>query len=327
MGRRHIQMLKSLDMEIIAAFDLNLGALNVARSEHHLPQELLFSSAHEMLEKTRPDVVIISTTAPSHCEYTRLASEAGTRFILCEKPMAVSLEECDRMIEVCHARGTALAINHPMRFMEQYTVPRTMIQSEEFGGLCSVNVVGGNFGLAMNGSHYFEMFRYITDEAPVKVTAWLSKERVANPRGEQFEDRGGCVRTITASGKRFYLEASADQGHGLQVIYAGHYGQIFVDEVAGTMRWTVRQAQYRNLPTTRYGMDSDIGSCTIGPKDLIVASMSVLKALLEQVGYPTGEEGRLAVATVVAAHVSAEEGHRPVDVDETLPITRAFPWA
>ena len=87
-----------------------------------------------------------------------------------------------------------------MRFMEQYTKAKEIVEDASFGGLASATVVAGNFGIAMNGSHYFEMFRYLADEMPAKVAAWFSSETVANPRGAQFEDRAGSVRITTGEG-------------------------------------------------------------------------------------------------------------------------------
>jgi len=308
--------------------DQSTEALALTGEEHGVPVEQLFTAASTLLEKTNPECVIIATTAPTHCEYTCLAAEASARYILCEKPMGVSLAECDRMIEICQACGARLAINHQMRFMQQYTEPKRIVQSKAFGGLSSVTVVAGNFGMAMNGTHYFEMFRYMTDEAPVEVTAWFYGEKVPNPRGPQFEDRAGAVRLITASGKRFYMEINADQGHGMKVIYAGPYGQLVVDELAGTMYLAVREEQYRHLPTTRYGMPWVETVHKIEPADAVAPSRAVLDALLNDKDPPTGQDGRLVVATLVAAYVSDENGHIAVRVDDpNLPVDRVFPWA
>jgi predicted dehydrogenase len=328
MGRRHIQVVRDLGLNLVGLCDLNPEALSLATQEHNVSPELCFTDVQQLLKKTRPECVIIATTAPTHCEYTCLAAEAGAKYVLCEKPLAVSLAECDKMLEVCARNGTELAVNHQMRYMEQYTEPKRIIASDAFGGLCSITVVGGNFGMAMNGTHYFEMFRYMTDEAPVEVSAWFSPDKVPNPRGPQFEDRAGAVRLISSRGKRFYMEISADQGHGVQVIYTGPYGQLIVDELAGNAKLILRDEEYRNLPSTRYGMPAIERTFKIEPADVIRPSRSVLNALLNKDNFPTGVDGRLAVSLLVGAYVSDENGHRPVRIDkELLPRDRVFPWA
>lgn len=328
MGRRHIQVVKELGLELTGVCDSNPDSLAVAAKEHNVLPDRQFVDARTLLAQSLPGCAIIATTAPTHCEYTCLAAELGAKFIMCEKPMAVSLAECDRMIETCRKHGARLAINHQMRFMEQYTEPKRIVSSAAFGGLSSVTVVAGNFGMAMNGTHYFEMFRFMTDEKPFEVTAWFSPDKVSNPRGPQFEDRAGSVRLVTESGKRFYMEIGADQGHGVRAIYSGRFGQLVVDEIAGIMTLVVREEQFRNLPTTRYGMPTVATKFKIEPADAVAPSRAVLHALLNGNNPPTGEDGRLAVATLVAAYVSDESGHREVNLAETVQQReRIFPWA
>jgi predicted dehydrogenase len=328
MGRRHIQVVKEMGLDLVGICDPNPEALMLAEKEQGIEPKRHYSNVSSLLNEKHPECVIIATTAPTHCEYTCLAAELGAKYILCEKPMGTSIAECDQMLETCTKSKTHLAINHQMRFMEQYIEPKRLINSDAFGGLTSVTVVAGNFGLAMNGTHYIEMFRYMTDEDPGEITAWFSAEKVPNPRGTQFEDRAGSLRITTAGGKRFYMEVGADQGNGLKVIYAGRYGQIMVEELTGTMTLVSREEQYRNLPTTRYGMPSIRSEQMIKPADAIAPSRAVLESLLSNTNPPTGEDGRLAVAALVAAYISNEDGHRPVKLEETRKYrTQTYPWA
>jgi predicted dehydrogenase len=328
MGRRHIQVVRDLGLDLAGICDFNSEALSLATEEHDVGPEMHFTDARQLLAGTEPECVIIATTAPSHCEYVCLAAASGAKYILCEKPMAVSLAECDRMLDICAVNDTKLAVNHQMRFMEQYIKPKKISKLDSFGGLSSITIIGGNFGMAMNGTHYFEMFRFMTDEEPAEVTAWLSDGIVANPRGPQFEDRAGAVRLVSSNGKRFYMDIGTDQGHGVQVVYAGPYGQIVVDELAGSVKVTAREEKYRDLPSTRYGMPALERTFRIEPADVIGPSRSVLNALLNETDFPTGEDARLAVSVLVGAYISDETGHRSVMIDqESLPRERVFPWA
>jgi hypothetical protein len=132
----------------------------------------------------------------------------------------------------------------------------------------------------------------------------------------------------SASGKRYYMEIGADQGHGVHVIYAGPCGQLVVDELAGNMKLITRAEKYRDMPSTRYGMPALEKTFKIEPADVMGPSRSVLNALLNKTNFPTGEDGRLAVSVLVGAYVSDENGHRAVRIDEEpLPRERVFPWA
>ena len=241
--------------------------------------------------------------------------------------MAVSLDECDAMMSACKKSNSILAINHQMRFMEQYTAVKAMCESEEFGGLQSVTVAASNFGLAMNGCHYFEMFRYIMDEEISEVQFWADKEKVPNPRGEQFEDHSGQLRAVTKSGKRLYMELGGDQGHGIFVTYGCRFGQIVVDELAGDLRAVVRNEEFRSMPTTRYGMPAREILQKIAPADVIGPTQSIWKAMLDGKNYPDGRCGRHALAVLVSANISAENDGSLVKISENLDRSRKFPWA
>lgn len=327
MGRRHIAAVRSAGHVVAGVFDVSRAALEAARDEQGLSESQLYVDLDRLFSEVRPELVVIATTADSHCMLTCMAAERGAKFILVEKPMAVSISECDQMIESCRLHGSALAVNHQMRFMEQYTEPNRLFNTPAYGGLASMTVVAGNFGLAMNGSHYFEAFRFLADEPISEVAAWFSPEVVANPRGPQFEDRGGCVRAVTASGKRLYMEIGTDQGHGVNVVYACRNGAIVINELNGELTSMEREEQYRILPTTRYGMPSINMNRKIQPAEVIDTSAAVINALCSGINSVSGEDGRQVVRVLAAAYESAQRGGVPVCIGEQLDRDRLFPWA
>lgn len=327
MGRRHLQVARNLGFDIVGVFDPLPESVQLAHEEQCVDASVVFSTVQSMLLTTHPQAVVVSSTAPSHCEYVIQAAEAGVRYILCEKPMAVSIEECDRMISACAEHGARLAINHQMRFMEQYTSVKQLVDSPAMGGLRTITVAGSNFGLAMNAVHYFEMFRYMTGEEIDVVSFWADEAKVSNPRGNQYEDRSGQLRAVSRSGVRLFMDIGGDLGHGIQVVYGCRYGQILVDELAGFMRYTFRNAEFRELPTTRYGMPSTTQIQHIAPADVVSPTQAVWQAMLDNQPYPDGAAGLHAVRSLVAANLSAEAAGQPVAIAQDKITQRRFPWA
>ena len=327
MGRRHIQAVQHLGLNLTGVFDISRESLKLAHEETKVPQDRLFDDLDALFTTAQPECVIIATTADSHCTLACMAAERGAKFVLLEKPMAVSLAECDRIIETCARHKTGLAVNHQMRFMDVYSEPRRLAATEEFGGLKSMTVVGGNFGFAMLGTHYFEAFRLATGEEVAEVTAWFSDDIVVNPRGAQFQDRAGSIRATTTGGKRLYIDAGADQGHGIRVTYACHTGMLTVDALTGEMWSTVREEKHRDLPTTRYGMPAVARQWKAKPAEVVESTAGVLRELFANGDVVSGEDGRAAVAALVAAYESAENGNRSVQLSRGLDRERAFPWA
>lgn len=327
MGMRHVEAITGLGMTICGVSDIAEQARAAARETYKLDPSASFADGAEMLHSVRPDALVVATTAPSHARFVVAAAKAGVRYILCEKPMATSLGEAREMMDACSRSGTVLAINHQMRFMEQYTRVKALIGSEQLGPLASVVVAASNFGLAMNASHYFEMFRYVSGVPIYSVNAWFEDAKLANPRGPQFEDRSGRVLARSQSGPSLYLDFSVNAGNGVNVVYICRYGQIVVDELNGAMRVVTRKSEFRDLPTTRYGMPSDIHAEGIAPADVVGPTKALWTALLAGQSYPDGEAGIHALACCVAAHVSHEESGVSVAIGQSLPDARRFQWA
>jgi predicted dehydrogenase len=188
MGRRHIAAARGAGFELAGVFDQSPGAIEAPLEECNVARAMAYNDAVQMLRAVRPSAAVIATTASSHCEYVRAAANDGECFILCKKPMASSLEECDRMIDACRAADASLAINHQMRFMEQYTEIETLVATPEFGGLRSMVAIAGNFGLAgrkLRGTREVTKPDIDSDHTTYKAgLRYQAQQAVAAARGE-----------------------------------------------------------------------------------------------------------------------------------------------
>lgn len=328
MGLRHAEAAQRLGMKIVGLADISQDAVRAAGRTFGIPDTACLTDPAAMLEVVRPEAVVIAATAPSHAELVLKAAERGVRYILCEKPMASSIDQAEAMIEICRRSGSLLAVNHQMRFKPNYTQVKALIGSEEMGPLVSILVAGSNFGLAMNASHYFEMFRYMVDQPVATVQAWLETDSLTNPRGPQFSDRSGRLLARSAGGVSMFVDFSVQAGWGLQVVYICRHGQIVVDELNGEMRVAARQGEFRDLPTSRYAMPANIRNEAIQPAETVESTMAVWSAMFAGAGYPDGAAGVHALSCLVAAHASDLAGGASVAID-SLGAQRAkvFSWA
>jgi predicted dehydrogenase len=328
MGLRHVQAVKQIGMRICGVADVSASAVKTACETYGLDSSVGFTDVNVMFRAVRPAAVVIATTAPSHRSYVLAAAEAKARYILCEKPMATSLADAVLMDEACKRHGATLAINHQMQFMPHYARVKALVGSNELGPLSSILMAGSNFGLAMNGSHYFEMFRYISGETIKSVCAWLEEDQLSNPRGPEFEDRSGRLLAKGSGRASMFVDFSAQAGHGLQLVFICRYGQIMLDELSGEMRVVARQAEYRDLPTARYGMPADSRSERVEPTEAVAPTAAVWSAMLSGRPFPDASVGLHALRCCIAAHVSHEAGGKAVQIDDPIvDQARNFKWA
>jgi predicted dehydrogenase len=340
MGMAHLKAAQNIGLNPSAICDMSEANREKAAAAAGLSGDRLFADAAAMFAAhPKADLVIIATTADSHRALVELAAASGARHILCEKPMATSVADCDAMIAACEKSGSKLAINHQMRFMAQYTVVRDELATGKYGPLASMTVTAGCFGLAMNGSHYCEAFSWLTGSPIVSATAWFSGEPFNNPRGPNFFDQAGEMRFVSADGRRLLLNIGNDQGHGMTAMYAARFGHMFVDEFEGICYATARKPEHQAMPVTRYGMPWDRQELRFPQADNVGPTEAVMRALLAgndvstearsaKVDYPSGRDGRNVVAALAAAYQSAASGNVPVSVADLGPGERQqFPWA
>jgi predicted dehydrogenase len=86
----------------------------------------------DLVTDAEVDAVYVATPVHLHAEQTIAAAEAG-KHVLCEKPMAMTAAECDRMIAACRAHGVQLGIAYYRRFYPAVVRAKAILTSGEIG--------------------------------------------------------------------------------------------------------------------------------------------------------------------------------------------------
>ena len=110
----------------------------------------------QMLTKENLDIVSIATPATCHAKMVVESAKAGIKGIYCEKAMAVSLAECDEMIQACEDSGSVLIINHQRRWNDHYIALKRYLDEGNLGSLQAIQVNFGHGKLCRVGSHWLE---------------------------------------------------------------------------------------------------------------------------------------------------------------------------
>ena len=122
--------------EVVAGMDLNPNQLEKWGAEFGI--SALYTDCEEMLEKEKPDIISICTYVNSHCELIIPCAQHGVKAILCEKPMALNMEEANRMVEECDKHGVKFAIGHQRRHAAQHQFTKRLIERDELGKLVAL---------------------------------------------------------------------------------------------------------------------------------------------------------------------------------------------
>lgn len=109
MGRKHLQELQDEGMVPVAVAELDPERLKVATED--FPGIATFKTLSEMLAGSDVDLIVLITPHNTHAELALEALKAG-RHVVCEKPLAITTEECDAMIAAAEENAVMISTYH-----------------------------------------------------------------------------------------------------------------------------------------------------------------------------------------------------------------------
>jgi predicted dehydrogenase len=98
-----------------------------------------YAEPDELIKDRAVDVVAITLPTALHADVTVRALRAG-KHVFCEKPMALTVAGCDRMIRAAEKAGRTLMVGQCIRFWPQYEVVRRMVEAGDIGAVRCVSL-------------------------------------------------------------------------------------------------------------------------------------------------------------------------------------------
>jgi predicted dehydrogenase len=176
--------------ELVGVCDLRPQALEDFRQRWQdvWPDLRCYTDFGQMLSAEKPDLVSIATSDHTHADLCAAAAQCGARAILCEKPIATSLADADRMIAAAADRGVLLSIEHTRRWDPLFLAARQLVRSGELGPLrtMTAELFSPRAMLFRNGTHFIDLFTFFAGTPAQWVVAELEEgfEDYAEYRGD-----------------------------------------------------------------------------------------------------------------------------------------------
>jgi predicted dehydrogenase len=114
------------------------------KNEYGLSDKNIYDYTNFDSIKDNEDIDIVYVVLPNsmHAEYVIKAARAG-KHVICEKPMAVTVDECDEMIRACSDAGVLLSIGYRLHF-EPYNIAMSKLgRGKKFGQVKKINAAHG----------------------------------------------------------------------------------------------------------------------------------------------------------------------------------------
>ena len=227
---RHIpEYAEHKDAKLLGFYDINKERAAALAQQYG---GTAYATVEELL--ANPDIHAVSVCAANfaHAELTIAALNAG-KHVLCEKPMAVPLEECEAMVEAAKKNGKFLMIGHNQRLAKAHAVARKLIVDGLIGDIATFRTTCGHGGpetwsvdpglntwffdktraamgaMADLGIHKTDLIHFLTGQQVVRTTARVTTLDKKDADGNLisvddnavciYELSGGAFGTMTAS--------------------------------------------------------------------------------------------------------------------------------
>jgi len=183
--------------ELVALISDNKSKLKALAREYKVENQCSYDAFERCLEEGAIDAVYIALPNHLHEQYAVRAARAGVH-VICEKPLAVTAEQCRRMITECQNHGVKLMTAYRLHFDPANLEAIEIIQSGRLGeirifnSLFSFQVQEGNIRVtkAKGGGTLYDIgiycinaARYLFKDEPVEVFATTANDRDKRFRG------------------------------------------------------------------------------------------------------------------------------------------------
>ncbi len=137
----HINAARENNIEIAALCDIDYEKAVAFRDKNNIECNKIYADYKELLKNEQLDFVSIATISGNHAEIASYCADAGVNFLV-EKPMAMSINEADTVIEKAKKSGVIAGVCHQNRFNIAVQELRNAIDEGRFGKLShgSINV-------------------------------------------------------------------------------------------------------------------------------------------------------------------------------------------
>ena len=284
-----------------------------------------YADYREALKSKEIDASVIDTPTHLHKDIVAAAAKAG-KHILCEKPMAMTVEECDEMIKITEENGVKLQIGFMRRFDRSFVAAKERIQQGEIGDVVLVkslthgpsipkkwqyDIKKSNGPLAEVSSHDIDTLRWFTESEFEEVYAIAGNFRCPDARGEFPEFYDNVIMNARfANGMQGLVEGAVSV----------RYGYDARVEILGT-KGVMTLGRLEENSVVACTMDSKMVKTVVKSwqnlfeEAYLFEDRDFVECILED-RHPraTGVDGKMAVKVVNAGNLSITE-KRPVKLD------------
>lgn len=305
-------------VEKVVFCDLNEERRAATAQRYHVTG---YASVKEMIQAEALDAVSIATPDPYHFEPAKDAMEAGIKYLMIEKPLATTVEECEQLIAMAEAYDVQIAVDFHKRWDPAYNNMRDEIQKDK------ENIIRGYMSLDdvidvptswftwtdksspswFLGVHCYDLIRYLSGSEVKRVYAVGNKE-VLKKQGYQTYDNIQAILTME-DGSNWTVENSwilpntYPKSNDGQLVIVTEHKYLKNESYRGVKTYTDKKASLPNYIFMKFDEHNASGFGLEPMQDFV-------SDIVNQRSFRTNAyDGLQATRIAAAVHASAESGN------------------
>jgi len=229
------------EVDLVAVADIDEEKLNRFGEVWEIAPNRRYTSHQQMLTKENLDIVSVCTPAFLHHDHVVdvAHTENGPGVIWCEKPIASSVTDAQRMIEVCEEWDTELVVNHSFRFAEKIQQLGSLVENDLIGDVKAVNAQFRR-ELMRTSTHLFDMIIFLLESRANRVSGYINGENDAVDAlgGTDVDDAGGGGFIIMDDGTFVTVDCTVARDiSSMTIQFVGTEGKLYLNNDDGEWRY------------------------------------------------------------------------------------------
>lgn len=307
--------------EVVAICDIERERAEKLAKENEIPE--IYTDYKELLKNKDIDAVTVPLPDQLHCQVTVEALHAG-KHVLCEKPMALSLDDCKKMIEASRKSGKQLMIGQVSRYTPSFKLAKQLVSEGEIGELFFVeseyahdySKLGGIGGWRIaperhpvvgGGCHAVDLLRWIAGN-PTSAFAYANNKVLTDWPIMDFTI--GLLKFPDNVVGKVMTSIGCKRSYTMRTVLYGTKGTIIVDNTSNNLllfkEELYGQEKFRDFDQQRLPLQIPVAINNHNTADEISDFCSSL--LEDRLVVTDGVEGASTVAACLAIVESARDG-------------------
>jgi UDP-N-acetyl-2-amino-2-deoxyglucuronate dehydrogenase len=214
--------------QIVAVFDRDADTRSAFVDCWSKPDQTItaYDDFDAMLREVHPDLLCVATRQTMHADQIERAIAAGVRGILCDKPLATSLAEIDRIVATCRQARVPLAFGLDRRWTSRYRWARQLIAEGAVGRVTTV-IAYAIQNLINHGCHWYDAALMLAGDPDVSwVSGFVDDTSADTPTSNRRLDPSGRAQIGLANGATLYVTPDGRPGPAFEVL--GDRGRLLL---------------------------------------------------------------------------------------------------